>query len=138
MKLAAGLVLGVCVAAAQQAEPGGAKVFIAPQPIGETGDRAVKPFYYLTVLSPSGSEERVPASHVFPSRSKAYLNVLPRKQGHLVVFVGTSPDLGMQQFYDWSRGVAGDGDLVRDGENIKIPLSFDDKPGETRFTVALI
>jgi hypothetical protein len=139
MIVAVGLIVGFFFAAGQQSESGGAKVFIPPQPLTENSHGGgVRPFYYLTIVNPNGTEERVPASHPFASRSKAFLNVLPTRQGHLVVFVGDSSELVKQQVYDWARGARGDGDLVRDGENIKIPLTFDAKPGDTRLTVALI
>ncbi len=133
-------ILATCALAAfAQTEPTGAKVLIAPQAPIEGASKVSKPFYYLTIVNPSGSEERVPATYTFPGKSKAYLNVVPEWRGHLAVFYGATNEPAGMRVYDWAHATEGnDRDLVLAGENIKIPLWFDDKPGQTAFGVALV
>ena len=140
MRLAAVALLSGRMILAQNVPTKGEKAILSPQLATANAARGSHPWFYLTRLSANGTEERVQSPYVFASRSKAYLNIMPMQDGQLVIFAGDTPDLGKQKlFFPFSSANgSGQNSFVRKGENIKVPMNFDDKPSETKLTVLLI
>jgi len=122
---------------AQQPEPEGGKIFQTPRTPVSVG---TTPLYYVTRIQPTGGEERVapyagthPRAYILPVSSKAYLNVFPAINGHLVVLANK------QLFFPFPASKKDvHPDFVRNNETIKIPLIFDEKPGQIDFIVAIV
>jgi hypothetical protein len=127
-------VLFLCNQAPGQTD--GGKSMQRPQDVLSSPSSA--PLYFVTRVGPTGTEERISPPYLFPVRSKAYLNVLPAQDGHLAVFTGPNDKLEEQALYFPATATEKDSDLVRKGENIKIPVTLDGVPGETMFTVAVL
>ena len=122
----------------------GACIVLSPICVAQRGDKTAleqpgervrgELHYYLTRIGLTGLEERVPVGTVFPPSSTVNLNIEPTLDGRLLVFAADGPAQPRQFFPKPPYRKA----LVRAGERVRIPLRFNDTPGESHFIVLVI